>query len=302
MTGAGEPGLRVRSGHGPVTGVVLVLGGGRADSLARGSRRHLSYQRMRPFARTAARAAGPRGIAVWRLRYRVRGWNGDARDPVRDAFWALALAATRHPGAPVVLVGHSMGGMTIMALAEAHPEVFGSRVTGVVFISTSAGHLSEPAGGWSALLGRFSRQLIPVISTTGRTGAGVIDAARRASTDLAWLLTRRYGFGTPRPTPALVSYVERMNGRTGTDVVARYVRALSSHARGPALEALRDIRVLAVCGDKDALTPLAQSEEICRVLPKTRLVVVPDTGHVALMERPDVVNGAILAFLDELAA
>ena len=119
MTGAGEPGLRIRSGHGPVTGVVLVLGGGRADSLARGSRRHLSYQRMRPFARTAARAAGPRGVAVWRLRYRVRGWNGDARDPVRDAFWALELAATRHPGAPVVLVGHSMGGRTALHAAGA---------------------------------------------------------------------------------------------------------------------------------------------------------------------------------------
>lgn len=109
----------MRPGAGPVTGVVLVLGGGRADSVARGSRRHLSYQRMRPFARTAARAAGPRGVAVWRLRYRVRGWNGDARDPVRDASWALDLAARRHPGVPVVLVGHSMGGRTALHVAGA---------------------------------------------------------------------------------------------------------------------------------------------------------------------------------------
>ena len=204
------------------------------------------------------------------------------------------------PTGPIVLVGHSMGGMTIMALAEEHPELFGSRVTGVVFISTSAGRLDEVNFGMPAVLARFSRQLIPLISTTGRTGAGVIDAARRASSDLAWLLTRRYGFGSRRANPALVSYVERMNGRTSTDVVARYVRALTAHARFPALEALANTRVLAICGDKDQLTPLSHSEEIVAALPKARLVVVPEAGHVALMEYPDIVDDAIFAFLDEV--
>jgi pimeloyl-ACP methyl ester carboxylesterase len=194
-----------------------------------------------------------------------------------------------------------MGGMAIMALAQQHPELFGPRVTGVVFISTSAGNLDQVNLGMPAVLARFSRQLVPLISSTGRAGAGAIDAARRASSDLAWLLTRRYGFGTARPNPALVSYVERMNGRTSTDVVARYVRALNSHARYPALEALREIKVLAICGEKDQLTPLSHSEEICRMLPKAKLVVVPDAGHVALMEYPDIVSGAIEAFLDEVS-
>ncbi|HEU0241356.1 MAG TPA: alpha/beta hydrolase [Micromonosporaceae bacterium] len=204
------------------------------------------------------------------------------------------------PTGPIVLVGHSMGGMTIMALAEAHPELFGPRVVGVVFISTSAGNLEQINLGLPAVLGRFSRQLVPLISTTGRAGAGVIDAARRASSDLAWLLTRRYGFGSARADPALVSYVERMNGRTSTDVVARYIRALNAHARYPALEALREIDVLAICGDRDQLTPLSHSEEICRMLPKASLVVVPEAGHVALMEYPDIVTDAIAEFLDEL--
>jgi pimeloyl-ACP methyl ester carboxylesterase len=84
-------------------------------------------------------------------------------------------------------------------------------------------------------------------------------------------------------------------------VVARYVRALNSHARYPALEALREIDVLAVCGDKDQLTPLSHSEEICRLLPKASLVVVPEAGHVALMEYPEIVSDAIRAFLDEIA-
>jgi pimeloyl-ACP methyl ester carboxylesterase len=204
------------------------------------------------------------------------------------------------PTGPIVLVGHSMGGMTIMKLAEAYPDLFGGRIRGVVFISTSAGKLDEVNFGMPALLTRFSRQLLPLISHTGKAGGGVIDAARRASSDLAWLLTRKYGFGTHRPDPALVSYVERMNGRTGTEVVARYLRALYSHAGAPALESLREVSVLAICGDQDALTPLSHSEEIVRVLPKARLVVVPEAGHVALMERPDIVGDALMAFLEEI--
>src|SRR4051812_39647040 len=49
------------------------------------------------------------------------------------------------PTGPVVLAGHSMGGMTIMCLAAARPELFGDRVRGVALVSTSAGDLA-PAG------------------------------------------------------------------------------------------------------------------------------------------------------------
>ena len=201
---------------------------------------------------------------------------------------------------PIVLIGHSMGGMTIMALAAAYPELFGDRIRGVVFISTSGGKLDEVNFGMPDVLARFSRQLLPLITHTGRATTGVIDAARRASSDLAWMLTRKYGFGTDRPDPALVSYVERMNGRTSTDVVARYLRALYTHAGAPALSALTQTKVLAICGENDQLTPLSHSEEIIRVLPNSRLVVVPDAGHVALMERPDIVNDAIKTFLKEI--
>jgi pimeloyl-ACP methyl ester carboxylesterase len=190
--------------------------------------------------------------------------------------------------------------MTIMALAEAHPELFSTRVRGVVFISTSAGKLDEVNFGMPDVLARFSRQLLPLISHTGRATSNVIDAARRASSDLAWVLTRKYGFGTKRPNPNLVSYVERMNGRTSTDVVARYIHALYGHAGAPALEALAETRTILICGEFDQLTPLSHSEEMLRVLPKARLVIVPDTGHVALMERPDIVNDEINTFLEEI--
>src|SRR5512135_2304835 len=51
------------------------------------------------------------------------------------------------PDGPVVLIGHSLGGMTVMALAEQRPELFGPRVVGVALLATSAGRLTEVGPG-----------------------------------------------------------------------------------------------------------------------------------------------------------
>ena len=205
------------------------------------------------------------------------------------------------PEGPVVLIGHSMGGMTIMALAERHPELFEQRVAGVVLIATSAGRLNGSLPGLPEALSRVGRPLLPLVNGATRLTGGVIDRARRASGDLAWLLTRRYGFGGERPSPALVSYVERMNSQTPTETVARYLRTLYTHARYPALEALRAKPVLLICGDKDPITPLAHSQEMKAHLPDAELVVVPDSGHVVMLEHPDEVNAALFGFLEKLS-
>jgi len=59
---------------------------------------------------------------------------------------AVIDAAAPGPG-PIVLVGHSMGGMAIMALAEQHPSMFTSKVAGAVLISTAAAHGCRPRSG-----------------------------------------------------------------------------------------------------------------------------------------------------------
>ena len=87
-----------RSAHAPAApdSVVLVLHGGRSHSHEPGDRARLTYLRMRADRPDAA--PRPTGPAVFLLRYRYRGWNGPARDALRDAAWALDELDRRFPG------------------------------------------------------------------------------------------------------------------------------------------------------------------------------------------------------------
>jgi pimeloyl-ACP methyl ester carboxylesterase len=112
-----RPTVTVRAARGVTTAVVLVLPGGKADSFDPTDRRQLTGVRMLPFAAALHARAADRGVAVWTVRYRYRGWNGAEMSPVHDARWALEEVRRRHGDVPVVLLGHSMGGRTAMRVA-----------------------------------------------------------------------------------------------------------------------------------------------------------------------------------------
>lgn len=106
-------------------GVVLMLHGGAQHSHRRVDGRSLSLRRMQLMYATIQSRVADAGCALGLLRFTVKGWNADLGDPapVGDARWALAELATRYPGTPVVLLGHSMGARTAVHVADAHQVV-----------------------------------------------------------------------------------------------------------------------------------------------------------------------------------
>ncbi|OLF19465.1 alpha/beta fold hydrolase [Actinophytocola xanthii] len=150
-----EPQLRVL-GPAAASAVALVLHGGEERSTELVHRFRPAYLRMLPFALDLARAGRRGGLAVGLLRYRHRGWNSPELDPVVDARWALQQLRHRHPGAPVVLVGHSMGGR--VALHVAGDEA----VTGVCALApwTPAGDPVEQLAGRTVLIAHGDRDTV----------------------------------------------------------------------------------------------------------------------------------------------
>lgn len=99
--------------------MVLLLHGGQQDNTEPVQDKHASWWRMALLARSLRRFARREGFDLDLLQYRLRGWNGPGDpSPVRDARWALHQIRTRHPGVPIVLVGHSMGGRTACRVAD----------------------------------------------------------------------------------------------------------------------------------------------------------------------------------------
>ncbi len=96
-----------------------MLHGGQEHSEEPVQNKHASWWRMASMARSLRGYADENTVAVSLLQYRLRGWNGSSDPaPVRDARWALSRLADAHPGLPVVVVGHSMGGRTACHVAD----------------------------------------------------------------------------------------------------------------------------------------------------------------------------------------
>jgi pimeloyl-ACP methyl ester carboxylesterase len=200
------------------------------------------------------------------------------------------------PSGPVVLVGHSMGGMTIMALAEQHPELFGDRVVGVALVSTTAGRLRPH---------RIINSRIPDLiggSVGNRLMAGLarapelVDSARRRGSNIGFLVTDRLAFGSDVPS-SYVEFVDEMLAGTPFEVLAEFFPNFETHDRFAVLAAFERVPTTIICGTKDLMTSIGQSRKMAARLPGARLVEVPGAGHMVIMERSHKVNDTLLALL-----
>lgn len=201
------------------------------------------------------------------------------------------------PTGPVVLVGHSMGGMTVMALADAHPELFGPRVVAVGLVATSTGRLAELTFGLPKAVLPVSRRVLPLLSRGIRSRPRSFERGRRVGTDLAFLLTRFGGFGDRDVSPSVVQFVEQMGAQTPVDVIAEFYDTFTTHDKLDAIGVLRAVETLLLVGSKDLLTPVDHSRAMADALPGAHLVVVEGAGHMVLLERPALVTLQLRALI-----
>ena len=153
------------------------------------------------------------------------------------------------PRGPVVLVGHSMGGMTVMALAAQRPELFGTRVVGAALLSTSSGNLADLNFGLPEFLTRVRAAVLPVAAWTMRRRPAHRRAHPAAAADLISVVTRSLSFASADVDPALVHYVDAMIAGTPVDVIAEFYPALAGLDETGALEPLRRVPTLVLTGD-----------------------------------------------------
>lgn len=219
----------------------------------------------------------------------------------RDLGTVLAELA---PAGPVVLVGHSMGGMSIVSLAAQHPELFGPRVVGVALIGTTAGGLKP--GQIVAPLFRGPRGIRLADAVVARAvsglarGSSVVDLVRRFGGAPAEVIMKRFAFGEDAPR-SYVQFLERLLDGTPFTVIADFFPAFETFDSWAALDALSAVPVTIIHGGQDRVIGAGHARKLSLALPAATLVECPEAGHMVLWENHDQVNAALDLLITGLA-
>jgi pimeloyl-ACP methyl ester carboxylesterase len=246
------------------------------------------------------------GTDVRRVFYDQRGhgrsgWRG--LDPAYAGVRQLgddlaAVIEATAPTGPVVLVGHSMGGMTIMGLVAQQPRLFRERVAGVLLVSTSAGPLRR-----TITLGFPDRmapvhQVLRLLATPVFAGAGMLPygAWRRVGLrpSLAAASAIAVAPGGPRSARTRTA---RMVHRSRLRATSRFVPRVLAHDERMTIARLDPDRTVVLSGDRERLVPHADSLALTQLVNGARLVVVDGAGHMLPYEAPDIVNAEVAAMI-----
>jgi pimeloyl-ACP methyl ester carboxylesterase len=205
------------------------------------------------------------------------------------------------PTGPVVLAGHSMGGMSVLALARQRPELFGDRVVGVFLLATSAGGLVGTGLLGLLVTGIRRLGLLPLYLRLLQLTAPLLERFRRRGTRIGRRVVRRLLFGADDADLANVRMVQDLLEETPWPVAMAFYATFLDHDETAALEVLRRVPVTVVAATHDRLTPAAHGRLIAeRIGPTAELVVVPRAGHSVNLTRTDVVNAAFTDLLDRI--
>jgi len=202
----------------------------------------------------------------------------------------------------VIVIGHSMGGMTIMALAEQRPDWFGERIIGVGLLATSAGEIGTVTLGLPRPLAQLAHRLTPIVGTVVDREwlTNLVLRIRDSGSDLSRVLTRTYAFGESAPEHG-TALVAHLLATTPLPVVADLLGDIGRHDRRDALGPLSRIPTLIIVGDADQLTPASHSRRLHQAIDDSTLIELDGVGHMLTLEAPDAVDSALVAFVSDIA-
>lgn len=195
------------------------------------------------------------------------------------------------PEGKVVLVGHDMGGLAILTLAQKHPDVFAARVAGIGLLAMSAGGVT-PDAIWPNALGKLGRDLEMVFGTK-LIGLVRDHTSKAVTAGLRWWL-----FGDD-PVPGDVELTVRMIRGNWPHTVSAFRPALDTYTRESALSQVGVVPVTAIVGERDKLVPTADVEELAGAVGNGTAVVLPGIGHVVPLEAAPQVVPRILTLVGD---
>jgi pimeloyl-ACP methyl ester carboxylesterase len=260
------------------------------------------------FQRKAIAEAERAGMSMRAVLYDQPG-HGKSGPLPRTEYGIDDLAGVLHdvlaavaPRGPLVLVGHSMGGMTIQVFARLYEPEFRERVKGVAFFSSSAAGLDTVETRPMRALRRLRRTVLPMLQQVAGWTPDLIDRSRLLAGDLGWLLTRRAAFGHIDPPASLVTLVERMNRRTSMQSIVGYARAILDHDETATLPLFTGLPALVVVGDEDLLTPPEHSRRLAAALGGSRFALIAEAAHSPQLEYPGEISQLLLEMIDKVVA
>ena len=255
--------------------------------------------RMGAFYFQRARLAEQWGPQVRMVFYDHRG-HGQSAEASPDTYTVEQLGkdletvlAVTAPKGPVVLVGLSMGGMTVLSHARQYPQRYPTRIVGAALISSAAeGVARSPLGeilkNPALEAARFAVRHAPKTVHRGRGAAKSIIAP----------ILRAASYGDEKVSPSVVAFSEKMMHGTPIATLVGFLHALEVHDEDAGLRTLAKVPTLIACGAHDLITPVEHSEAMAAALPKSELVIVGGAGHLVQLEQPEAIDDALVRLVE----
>ena len=193
------------------------------------------------------------------------------------------------PRGVVLLVGHSMGGMTVLSHARQFPDQYGHRIVGAAIISSAAEGLSR-----SPLGEILKNPALEAIRFTARSAPKLMHRGRNVSRSLIGPILRAASYSDMQVSRNLDAFSQRMMNGTPIPTMVGFLDALEKHDETAGLWTLLKVPTLIACGDHDLLTPEEYSRKMAASLPLSELVIVGGASHLALLDKPEAINDGLV--------